>query len=97
MDREPLRDPVAANILSSINMLQENLSELERTRNTPLPFAYQAHLRMSLWWVEHTVLRHSSLADMFVQIRLYLLFLPVRHMFPSSSRVSVLPDVVSTL
>ncbi|KAF5336356.1 hypothetical protein D9611_006596 [Ephemerocybe angulata] len=29
--------------------LQDTLSNLERICNTPLPFAYQAHLRMSLW------------------------------------------------
>ncbi|KAF5363089.1 hypothetical protein D9758_012627 [Tetrapyrgos nigripes] len=39
----------ASALISSINALSDTLSNLERIGNTPLPFAYQAHLRMSLW------------------------------------------------
>ena len=45
-----LQPPMVATIINSITVLQDTLSNLERIRNTPLPFAYQAHLRMSLWY-----------------------------------------------
>ena len=40
---------VASALVNNIATLQDTLSNLERIANTPLPFAYQAHLRMSLW------------------------------------------------
>lgn len=40
---------VATNLVSNVATLQDTMSNLERIGNTPLPFAYQAHLRMSLW------------------------------------------------
>lgn len=40
---------IATGMTNNITTLQDTLSNLERIRNTPLPFAYQAHLRMSLW------------------------------------------------
>lgn len=44
-----LQPAIATGIMGNINTLQDTLSNLERICNTPLPFAYQAHLRMSLW------------------------------------------------
>ncbi|KAF8881234.1 Bestrophin, RFP-TM, chloride channel-domain-containing protein [Infundibulicybe gibba] len=44
-----LQPALATGVTNNITMLQDTLSNLERIRNTPLPFAYQAHLRMSLW------------------------------------------------
>ncbi|KAG6899259.1 hypothetical protein C0993_011891 [Termitomyces sp. T159_Od127] len=44
-----LQPAIATGMVNSISSLQDTLSNLERIRNTPLPFAYQAHLRMSLW------------------------------------------------
>ncbi|EIM88499.1 UPF0187-domain-containing protein [Stereum hirsutum FP-91666 SS1] len=42
--------PVAATAINNgLTSLQETVMNLERIRNTPLPFAYQAHLRMTLW------------------------------------------------
>lgn len=38
-----------AALSTQIAAMQDALSNLERIRSTPLPFAYQAHLRMSLW------------------------------------------------
>ncbi|KAJ7773945.1 Bestrophin, RFP-TM, chloride channel-domain-containing protein [Mycena metata] len=36
-------------MMNNVASLQDTLSNLDRIGNTPLPFAYQAHLRMSLW------------------------------------------------
>ncbi|KAH6908713.1 Bestrophin, RFP-TM, chloride channel-domain-containing protein [Coprinopsis sp. MPI-PUGE-AT-0042] len=44
-----LQPAIATGIMNNIATLQDTLSNLERICNTPLPFAYQAHLRMSLW------------------------------------------------
>ena len=42
--------PAAATALTnSLAGLHDAISGLDRIRTTPLPFAYQAHLRMSLW------------------------------------------------
>ena len=46
-----LQPPTVTAMMNNIGVLQDSLSNLERVRNTPLPFAYQAHLRMSLWYV----------------------------------------------
>ncbi|KAF8810930.1 UPF0187-domain-containing protein [Phlegmacium glaucopus] len=40
---------IATGLTANLTSLQDTLSNLERICNTPLPFAYQAHLRMSLW------------------------------------------------
>jgi len=40
---------IATGMTNNITTLQDTVSNLERICNTPLPFAYQAHLRMSLW------------------------------------------------
>jgi ion channel-forming bestrophin family protein len=40
---------IASSIAGNITTLQDAAVNLQRIRNTPLPFAYQAHLRMSLW------------------------------------------------
>ncbi|KAF9448593.1 UPF0187-domain-containing protein [Macrolepiota fuliginosa MF-IS2] len=40
---------IATGVTNSLTTLQDTLANLERICNTPLPFAYQAHLRMSLW------------------------------------------------
>ena len=48
--RQGLLTPASATtMINSINSLQDTVTSLERIKNTPLPFAYQAHLRMSLW------------------------------------------------
>lgn len=39
----------ASGLVGSMTAFQDTISNLERIGNTPLPFAYQAHLRMSLW------------------------------------------------
>ncbi|KAJ7058457.1 UPF0187-domain-containing protein [Mycena amicta] len=39
----------AGGFFTNISILQDTLANLERIASTPLPFAYQAHLRMSLW------------------------------------------------
>ena len=44
-----LQPAVASAFTSGIVQLQDTVSNLDRIRNTPLPFAYQAHLRISLW------------------------------------------------
>jgi ion channel-forming bestrophin family protein len=42
---------IATGLVANITGLQDTFNNLERIRNTPLPFAYQAHLRLSLWYV----------------------------------------------
>ncbi|KAI0691844.1 UPF0187-domain-containing protein [Cytidiella melzeri] len=44
-----LAPPVATAMNNAIGALQDTVVHLERIKNTPLPFAYQAHLRLSLW------------------------------------------------
>ncbi|KAF8991760.1 Bestrophin, RFP-TM, chloride channel-domain-containing protein [Cyathus striatus] len=44
-----LQPAIAAGITGNLTSLQDTVANLERICNTPLPFAYQAHLRMSLW------------------------------------------------
>ena len=43
---------IATGMTATMTLLQDTMSNLERIRNTPLPFAYQTHLRLSLWWVD---------------------------------------------
>jgi len=47
-----LQPAIATGVTANLSTLQDTLSNLERICNTPLPFAYQAHLRMSLWCAE---------------------------------------------
>ena len=48
--RQGLLTPaLATGMNNAITMLQDIVVNLERIKNTPLPFAYQAHLRLSLW------------------------------------------------
>jgi len=44
-----LQPAIATAVTTNLSIMQDTLSNLERICNTPLPFAYQAHLRMSLW------------------------------------------------
>ena len=45
-----LTPPPGSALTNSVNALQDAVSGLDRIKSTPLPFAYQAHLRMSLWY-----------------------------------------------
>lgn len=40
----------ASMMTNSISALQDTILGLDRIKATPLPFAYQAHLRMTLWY-----------------------------------------------
>jgi putative membrane protein len=44
-----LPPPAGTALTNSISALQDAISGLDRIKGTPLPFAYQAHLRMTLW------------------------------------------------
>ncbi|KAJ6511649.1 Bestrophin, RFP-TM, chloride channel-domain-containing protein [Mycena vulgaris] len=44
-----LMPAVATGLMNNIASLQDTMTNLDRIGSTPLPFAYQAHLRMSLW------------------------------------------------
>jgi len=44
-----LSAPGGAALTSTINALQDAISGLDRIKSTPLPFAYQAHLRLTVW------------------------------------------------
>lgn len=50
--KQSLLAPASATAMNNaIVTLQDTVVSLERIKNTPLPFAYQAHLRISLWCV----------------------------------------------
>ena len=49
LNKGKLQPAVATGIMNSISSLQDSMSNLERIRTTPIPFAYQAHLRMTIW------------------------------------------------
>ncbi|KAJ6478126.1 Bestrophin, RFP-TM, chloride channel-domain-containing protein [Mycena vitilis] len=44
-----LMPALATGLMNNISSLQDTMTNLHRIGSTPLPFAYQAHLRMSLW------------------------------------------------
>ncbi|KAJ7897705.1 Bestrophin, RFP-TM, chloride channel-domain-containing protein [Mycena olivaceomarginata] len=44
-----LTPALATGLTNNIASLQDTMTNLDRIGSTPLPFAYQAHLRMSLW------------------------------------------------
>ncbi|KAJ7227738.1 UPF0187-domain-containing protein [Mycena haematopus] len=44
-----LMPALATGLMNNIASLQDTMTNLDRIGSTPLPFAYQAHLRMSLW------------------------------------------------
>ncbi|KAJ7698026.1 Bestrophin, RFP-TM, chloride channel-domain-containing protein [Mycena rosella] len=44
-----LQPALATGLMNNIASLQDTMTNLDRIGSTPLPFAYQAHLRMSLW------------------------------------------------
>ena len=41
--------PAGSALTNSVSALHDAISGLDRVKGTPLPFAYQAHLRMTLW------------------------------------------------
>ncbi|KAG5637003.1 hypothetical protein H0H81_006147 [Sphagnurus paluster] len=49
MNKGLLTPAIGTGVTNNITLLQDTLSNLERIRNTPLPFAYQFHLRVTLW------------------------------------------------
>ncbi|TRM55784.1 Bestrophin, RFP-TM, chloride channel-domain-containing protein [Schizophyllum amplum] len=49
MRRGLVQPAIATGLSNALGMLQDTVTNLDRIRSTPLPFAYQAHLRMSLW------------------------------------------------
>ncbi|KAI0743242.1 Bestrophin, RFP-TM, chloride channel-domain-containing protein [Irpex lacteus] len=49
MKRKQLTPASATAMNNAIVSLQDAVANLERIKDTPLPFAYQAHLRMSVW------------------------------------------------
>lgn len=49
MKKGLLMPAIATATTNNLQILQDTMSQLERIGNTPLPFAYQAHLRLSLW------------------------------------------------
>ena len=77
-----LQPAIATGMTNCLISLQDTVVNLERICNTPLPFAYQVHLRMSLWCV--LVPAPQMFANInwsfffFKKInRMYLTFLPV--------------------
>ena len=62
-----LQPAIATGMVNNISALQDTFNNLERIRNTPLPFAYQAHLRISLWSVTNAFLVDDILPTSVVQ------------------------------
>jgi len=63
-----LTPALATGVTANLTSLQDTLSNLERICNTPLPFAYQAHLRMSLWCAEIAVAEKVSTKTLLCQV-----------------------------
>lgn len=49
MSQELLTPASATTMINAINSLQDTVVHLERVVSTPIPFAYQIHLRLSVW------------------------------------------------
>jgi len=49
VQRGTLQAPFVAELFGATGKLQDSITTLERVVTTPLPFAYQAHLRASVW------------------------------------------------
>ncbi|KAF8655185.1 hypothetical protein AX16_003217 [Volvariella volvacea WC 439] len=49
MKNKLIEPAIATGMTNNLQIMQDTMSQLERIGNTPLPFAYQAHLRLSLW------------------------------------------------
>ena len=58
-----LQPAVATGMSNTLSLFQDTVAHLERICNTPLPFAYQAHLRMSLWLVPFAFFISSSIIE----------------------------------
>jgi len=85
-----LQAPMVGAMMGNITVLQDTLSNLERIRNTPLPFAYQAHLRMSLWYaLLGTAIFHIT--------HTYLSFVQAVSLVPSRTFAVSAQILVSTL
>lgn len=84
-----LQPAIATGIMNNISTLQDTLANLDRIGNTPLPFAYQAHLRLSLWYVVLVADRFSFWLTLVLSSRLYLFLLPVSQ---ASSRAKMCAD-----
>ncbi|TDL17547.1 UPF0187-domain-containing protein [Rickenella mellea] len=44
-----LQPPIQSALVANIASLHDTMANLDRVRTSPIPFAYQAHLRMSMW------------------------------------------------
>ena len=86
--RSKLVEPaIATAMTTNLASLQDIVLNLERVCNTPLPFAYQVHLRMTLWYVPASTFAlpfFRSTGGLFLINRLYLTFLPVSPTFASN-------------
>ena len=58
-----LQPAVATGMTNTLSLFQDTVANLERICNTPLPFAYQAHLRMSLWLVLSPIFISPSIIE----------------------------------
>lgn len=76
MSSKLVEPAIATAMTMNLASLQDIVLNLERICNTPLPFAYQVHLRMTLWYVP-AYLPMLSFRSTGAFNRLYLTFLPV--------------------
>ena len=59
-----LAPAVGTALTNSVAALHDAISGLDRIKATPLPFAYQAHLRMTLWYEASSLLFRYECAQM---------------------------------
>ena len=83
-----VQSSVASGMITTLALFQDTVSNLERICNTLLPFAYQAHLRLSLWFVSITRFSPTFCIDW--RCRIYSHFITSKPNLPAcwSSRLT---------
>ena len=51
LEKNYLQPGIESTFTTALVSLQETMANLDRIRSTPIPSAYQAHLRMTTWFV----------------------------------------------
>lgn len=69
-----IKPAIALGFTNSIVALEDTTLQLDRIKTTPIPSAYQDHLRLSLWYVASFNPLRLSLTN---KLRLYMFFFPV--------------------
>ncbi len=82
--RKTIDPPFTIVTFNATNQLHEALHTLERVHTTPLPFAYQVHLKASIWvfllflpFQIYDALGYVTIAATFITATIYLGFLEI--------------------